>query len=109
MNILFRAIKPVKIDVESSYERFVFYQDHYYDNIYIFDNNGCLLGYTNYFLESVDGYSLRHDFLPVNCEVKDVYQWFNKNAGQFRVPVTLQSKLVGEYYDSDADGVGLYQ
>lgn len=109
MNILFRAIKPVKIDVESSYERFVFYQDHYYDNIYIFDNNGCLLGYTNYFLESVDGYSLRHDFLPVNCEVKDVYQWFNKNAGQFRVPVTLQSKLVGEYYDSDADGVCLYQ
>ena len=109
MNILFRAIKPVKIDVESSYERFVFYQDHFYDNIYIFDNNGCLLGYTNYFLESVDGYSLRHDFLPVNCEVKDVYQWFHKNAGQFRVPVTLQSKLVGEYYDSDADGACLYQ
>ncbi len=109
MNILYRTNYVKMNKNQSAYDRFIFYQEHFYDNIYYFDDNGFFNGYTNYFIESKHGFILKKDYLSSNCSVRDVKNWFYMHPGEFRVPVLEQNVLVGEYYDSDSVGKCLYQ
>lgn len=109
MNILFRGINQIKIDVKSSYDRYEYYQGHFYDNIYLYNENNDYLGYTNYFLETGNSISVCNDYLPSDCSIPDVHAWFKANPGKFRIPVVHDCKLLGEYYDADSVGKCLYQ
>lgn len=109
MNILFREINHIEIDVKSSYDRYEYYQGHFYDNIYLCNENKDYLGYTNYFLETENSFSVCNDCLPSDCSVQDVHTWFKANPGKFRIPVVHECKLLGEFYDADSAGKCLYQ
>lgn len=109
MNILYRTISEKTNKRQSLYDRFVFYQEHFYDNIYYTDANGVFIGYTNYSIESKRGFDLKKDYIDFNCPVKSVKDWFYLHPGEFRVPVLERNVLVGEYYDSDSVGKCLYQ
>ena len=99
MNILYRTISEKTNKRQSLYDRFVFYQEHFYDNIYYTDANGVFIGYTNYSIESKRGFDLKKDYIDFNCPVKSVKDWFYLHPGEFRVPELERNVLVGEYYD----------
>ena len=109
MNILYRTISNTHINIKLTYNRYVFYQEHFYDNIYFLDTTERFVGYTNYELEIGNNIVMDNNCLSYNCSVKDVHSWFESNPGKYRVPVVKDERLVGEYYDSDSNGKCLYQ
>ena len=49
MNPIFRSVNELTVNVHNRFERFKFFQENYYDNIYFIENGtNKFLGFTNY-------------------------------------------------------------
>lgn len=110
MNILFRNIDKLCINLTNALDRAYYYQDHYYDNVYIIDNNGRYVGY----------YNLSNDFEQTQGVVSQLFidhpldgvtlnTWFIKHPAVFRLPLVIGGELCGEYYDASSTGACLYK
>lgn len=110
MNILYRQIIKTVYDEYSPYDRYVFYQHNFYDNIYFFNKDAKYIGFTNYTLETDGSLNLRYDYIPNGSSIKDIKYWFEINPDKHRAPVLDDyGILIGEYFDSDYVGKCLYQ
>lgn len=110
MNILYRDKRLLTTNITDVKHLLMFYQEHYYDNVYYTDNDARL----NYYI-SLDGFIHKQQKgveASLNCNVSSlsVNEWFVNNPGVFRVPVIDDyGILLGEYYDADSQGPCLYQ
>lgn len=109
MNILLRNIDALEINTQTLKERMLFYQGHYYDNVYFVDSQGTLKGYLNCTLDCSGQHEVETDVIDASCSIAEVKQWFLSNPGKHRVPVVSGSILSGEYYDSDSNEEWLYK
>lgn len=108
MNILYRPVCELKLNVNIFEKRLEFYQTHYYDNIYYTSEDGKYIGFQNYQKE-IQGRQQLVAPIDYSSSTKFVYDWFLKHPGQFRLPVLKEGYLCGEYYESLHEGQILYK
>lgn len=110
MNILFRNISALELNIYSLKDRMLFYQEHYYDNIYFVDLQGSLKGYYNYAIDCHGQTDLETAAVKKPISVTFVYEWFHNHPGKYRVPmVDCNGLLIGEFYDSESNEECLYK
>lgn len=110
MNILYRSSDALEFDKNSLKDRMLFYQEHYYDNVYFLNPQGTFKGYLNYVTDSIGQMYLERESVNTSISIDSVYEWFYNNPGKFRIPVVdNKGILLGEYYDSDSNEECLYK
>ena len=87
MNILYRSLDALAFNKYSLKDRMLFYQEHYYDNVYFLSPQGTLKGYLNYVTDSIGQLSLDRESVNTSISINSVYEWFYNNPGKFRIPV----------------------
>lgn len=110
MNILYRSLDALAFNKYSLKDRMLFYQEHYYDNVYFLSPQGTLKGYLNYVTDSIGQLSLDRESVNTSISINSVYEWFYNNPGKFRIPVVDNNEILqGEYYDSESNEECLYK
>lgn len=110
MNILYRDIRFLKLNVNDKKEKIIFFQDHIFDNIYYTTQGHYAFRYSSMPIEqNITEYDASL-YLSNSCSINDVKQLFNNRPGIFRIPVVdANDNLIGEYYDASSEGKSLYQ
>lgn len=110
MNLQYRSVEELTLNLYSRCDRMLFYQEHYYDNVYFVSDTYMFQGFRNLELESQDQECENvQDSISVTSGLCMVREWFKENPGKFRLPVLDNGMLVGEYFDADAKEVCLYR
>lgn len=107
MNILYRHLPDLAINLSDRQEQILYFQDHYYDNIYFTDPHGIFLGAVN--LSGVTYNQWNHLFVDHRLSGTEALEWFQAHPGIYRVPLVMGNRLLGEYYDANSIGPSLYK
>ena len=78
MNILYRQLSELTINENCLEKRLVFYQEHYYDNIYFISDCGKYLGFKSYQTE-IQGKTINIKPLQFGLPSESVYYYFMNN------------------------------
>ncbi len=108
MNIQYRHLSDLTINVASFEKRLEFYQSHYYDNIYFISEEGKYLGFRSYQTEIL-GKKFNIEPIQYGLSVELIYDWFLSNPGLSRLPAIKGNVFCGEYYDASLTGQILYK
>lgn len=111
MNPIFRSVNELTVNVHNRIERFKFFQENFYDNIYfIEEGTNRFLGFTNYNNElKKESEILNYNVDIKNSDSNTIKEWFNQHPSVFRLPVLNDKELIGEYFDADSFGMLLYK
>ena len=105
---MYRKRTELAVNILNITDRMSYYQENVYDNIYFIDKDNNFLGYLNYKLELAGNQSFCTEYVAQEASSKEILAWFKSHPGIFRIPLVKNGSLVGEYYDSDANGACLY-
>lgn len=110
MNIQYRKIDSLELNINSFVDRMLFYQEHYYDNVYFVNPQGIFIGYLNYIVEYQGQTTYEKEAVNKSISIASIYEWFHVHPGKFRVPVIDDNGyLKGEFYDTESNGECLYK
>lgn len=107
MNIQYRGLSSVSVNLQDRKDRLMYFQGHYYDNVYFL---GPLNHYEGH-LSLVDEPTGDVKYLYVDRQLNgpSATEWFRRHPGVFRVPFVVDGIMYGEYFDADSVGPCLYQ
>ena len=107
MNILFRDLSELAVNLSVLQERVLFFQNHYYDNIYYVDSTGNFQGSLR--LSTASNSERNHLLVNHRMTGIEASEWFKSHPGIYRLPLVIGNRLLGEYYDADSIGPSLYK
>ena len=107
MNIQYRSLSSVSVNLHDRKDRLLYYQGHYYDNIYFLGGNAQYQGYIN--LQGENSEKRTNLFVTQTLNGLSATAWFQMHPGVFRVPLVVNGTMLGEYFDADSVGPCLYQ
>ena len=103
MNLMFRSIEDLRINEFDVLSRIQYYQDNYYDNVY-FCTEKKYIGYLNFKLDKSQKGPVNDYVISYFESIDEVKNFFSSHPNIYRVPVTKNETLIGEYYDGNKTG-----